>query len=164
MKLIEKKSGILAAAGIILILVVSCNPYKKYEKEQTETIQAYINSHPEYNFQLKPSGLYYSDVTVGTGLAPATHDTAFVKYTAKFLTDKTFDTNVGTNDTLILPVNEGWVIQGFDEGITYMKVGGKAVLIVPSDLAYGNTGYSFPAWTPILFELDLVKVDPSSGK
>jgi FKBP-type peptidyl-prolyl cis-trans isomerase FkpA len=164
MKHTGKRTRILAVAGIIVILVASCNPYKKYEKEQADKITEYINSHPEYNFQLKSSGLYYCDVTVGTGLAAAIHDTAFVKYTAKFLTDKTFDTNVGTNDTLILPVNEGWVIQGFDEGITYMKVGGKAVLIVPSDLAYGNTGYSFPAWTPILFELDLVKLTPHSGK
>ena len=160
----KSKTGLLAAAGIILILVVSCDPYKKYEKEQKAEIQTFISGHPEYNFQLKPSGLYYFDVTVGTGPAAVTHDTAYVKYTAKYLNGNTFDTNVGTNDTLRFPINEGIWIVGFDEGITYMKEGGKAVMVIPSDIGYGNTGYYFPAWTPLFFEIDLVKIVPSSGK
>lgn len=164
MMLIDKKTRFLAVAGIILILVASCNPYKKYEKEQIAEIQAFIDSHPEYDFHLKTSGLYYYDVEVGTGPAAVTHDTAYVKFTAKYLSGSTFDTNVGTNDTLVLPINEGYTILGFDEGITYMKEGGKAVLIVPSNLGFGDTGYYFPAWTPLFFEVNLVKIVPSAGK
>ena len=108
--------------------------------------------------------MYYCDVTVGTGPAAVTHDTAYVKYTAKYLNGTTFDTNVGKNDTLIFPINEGIWIVGFDEGITYMKEGGKAVMVIPSDIGYGNTGYYFPAWTPLFFEIDLVKIVPASGK
>jgi FKBP-type peptidyl-prolyl cis-trans isomerase len=160
----KSKTELFAVAGIILILVVSCDPYKKYEKEQKAEIQTFISSHPEYNFQLKNSGLYYFDVAVGTGPAAVTHDTAYVKYTAKYLNGTTFDTNVGKNDTLIFPINEGIWILGFDEGITYMKEGGKAVMVIPSDIGYGNTGYYFPAWTPLFFEIDLVKIAPSSGK
>jgi FKBP-type peptidyl-prolyl cis-trans isomerase len=164
MMLTEKKTRLLVGAGIILILFASCDPYKKYDKQQAEEIQAFIDSHPEYDFQLKASGLYYYDVEVGTGPAAATHDTAYVKYTAKYLSGNTFETNVGTNDTLVFPINEGWKIQGLDEGITYMKEGGKAVLIVPSELGMGNTGYYFPAWTPVFFEVNLVKIAPSASK
>jgi FKBP-type peptidyl-prolyl cis-trans isomerase len=164
MMLTEKKTILLVGAGIILILFASCDPYKKYDKQQAEEIQAFIDSHPEYDFQLKASGLYYYDVEVGTGPAAATHDTAYVKYTAKYLSGNTFETNVGTNDTLVFPINEGWKIQGLDEGITYMKEGGKAVLIVPSELGMGNTGYYFPAWTPVFFEVNLVKIAPSASK
>jgi len=45
-----------------------------------------------------------------------------------------------------------------------MKVGGKAILLMPSDLAFGNYSYAFPAWTPVVFEVRLLKVVPSAGK
>jgi hypothetical protein len=123
-------------------------------------IQNYVNSNPALSFQLKPSGLYYSDRIIGTGLSVASHDIAYVKYTGKFFDGTVFDTNVGTPDTLIFPVNEGWLIPGFDEGVLYMKEGGKALFLLPSNLAYGETGfYSYvPGNTPILFEVDLVKL------
>jgi FKBP-type peptidyl-prolyl cis-trans isomerase len=164
MMLTEKKTRLLVGAGIILILVASCDPYKKYDKQQAEEIQAFIDSHPEYDFQMKKSGLYYFDIEVGTGPAAVTHDTAYIKYTATYLSGDTLYTNVGTNDTLSFPINEGYTLLGVDESITYMKEGGKAALIVPSELGYGNSGYYFPAWTPIFFEINLVKIVPSTGK
>lgn len=130
--------------------------------EQIEEIKInnYIINNPTIPFQLKSSGLYYSDLIIGTGPSLVTHDIAYVKYTGKFLDGTVFDTNVGKIDTLIFPVNEGWVISGFDEGITYMKEGGKAVFLLPSKLAYGPIGYYpvIPGYTPILFDVDLVKV------
>lgn len=123
-------------------------------------IQNYINNNPTLPFQLKPSGLYYLDQVIGTGSSLVTHDIAYVKYTGKFLDGEVFDTNVGKTDTLVFPVNEGWAILGFNEGITYMKEGGKATLLIPSILAYGPFGYYpvIPGNTPVLFDVDLVKV------
>jgi hypothetical protein len=123
-------------------------------------IRNFINSNPSYSFQLKPSGLYYSDLIVGTGPAPVAHHAVYVIYTGKFLNGVVFDTNVGKPDTLTFPVSERWVIPGIDEGITYMKEGGKALLLLPSKLAYGAVGLNpdIPGDTPLLFELNLVKV------
>jgi FKBP-type peptidyl-prolyl cis-trans isomerase len=140
--------------GLILILVSSCDPTKKYEKEQDEEIQNYLLQHPDLSFVLKSSGLYYMDIAVGTGDQPATGDTAFVYYTGYFLDGSKFDTNVG-GDVYSYPVNGGWVIPGFDEGVMLMKVGGSARLLMPSSLGYGNSGYLMPAFTPLLFEVML---------
>jgi FKBP-type peptidyl-prolyl cis-trans isomerase len=86
-------------------------------------------------------------------------------YTAKFLNGNIIDTNVGTSDTLIFPVAENYLIQGFDEAITYMKEEGKALLLIPSSLAYGTTGYfSIPGYTPLLFEVYLTRIVKGPGK
>lgn len=124
-------------------------------------IQNFIISNPNYSFQLKPSGLYYADLIVGSGPATVEHHAAYVKYTGKFLNGVAFDTNVGKPDTLIFPVNEGWLIPGMDEGILYMRSGGKALLLIPSKLAYGKAGLypDIPGDTPLLFEIDLVKTN-----
>ena len=127
------------------------------DQEKLE-IQNYRNDNPTLSFQLKPSGLYYLDLIIGTGPVPVAHDTAYVQYTGKFLNGNVFDTNIGGAD-LVFPVVEGWLISGFDEGITYMREGGKAVFLMPSKLAYGSAGYySIPGYTPLLFEVNLVKV------
>ena len=91
------------------------------------------------------------EVLAGTGIIPVTNDTAYVKYTGKFLEGTTFDTNVGTTQKdFVFTVGEN-VIAGFDEGVTYMKVGGKSTLLIPSNLAYGTQGYYIiPGYTPLI--------------
>jgi FKBP-type peptidyl-prolyl cis-trans isomerase len=155
---LSKKTILTLLTGLLIIFVTSCMSTKKFEKEEESLIQDYLAKNPDLDFELKPSGLYYLDILTGTGPAAETHDTAYILYAAKYLNGNTFDTNVGTIDTLITPVNEGYLIAGFDEGISYMKEGGKSQLIVPSYLGYGQSGYRFPAYTPVLFEVDLVKV------
>ncbi len=73
-----------------------------------------------------------------------------------YLDGTQFDTNIGTTDTLVRPVNEGWLIAGVDEAITYMRVGGKAKVIVPSNLGYFN-------YVPFHFDIYLVRLVPGPG-
>jgi FKBP-type peptidyl-prolyl cis-trans isomerase FkpA len=156
---------LLFVVVVLLTTLVSCNPANKYEEEEKSQIQTYLKSNPNQVFELKPSGLYYLEVLAGTGRAPVIHDTAYIKYTGKFLDGIVFDTNVGKTDTLSFPVNEGWMIEGMDEAITYMKQGGKSTVLIPSSLAYGTTGYYIiPGYTSLLFEIELVRVKPGPGK
>jgi peptidylprolyl isomerase len=140
--------------GLIIIFLSSCNMTKKYEEKEAEEIQNFLGQHPDLDFELKESGLYYLDVTVGTGEQPVIHDTAFVYYTGYYLNGTEFDSNVG-DDLFSFPVGEGWVIPGFDEGVMLMRVGGTARLLLPSYLAYGNSGYYMPSYTPLLFDVTL---------
>ncbi len=147
----------------VLMLLTACDPSAKYDREERALIQDYLSSHPEYSFELKPSGLYYYDIIVGTGRQPVTHDTATVLYTGSYLNGTVFGTNVG-GDTLIYPVNENNYLPGFEEGVMYMREGGKALVLLNSDLGYGNSGLYFPAFTPVIFELRLLTVVPGPGK
>jgi peptidylprolyl isomerase len=150
---------------VITISLVSCNPARKYEKQEADEIATYLSMNPNLEFVKKTSGLYYYEVVAGTGRAAATHDTAYLKYTAKFLDGTVFDTNVGKTDSLVFPINEGWMITGFDEGVTYMNQGGKALFLVPSNLAYGTSGYYIiQGYTPLLFDVELVRIKPGPGK
>lgn len=160
----ENNYRIICLLGFLLLAITSCDPSKKYEKQEEEKIQDFILEHPELDFTLKQSGLYYLDVEVGAGEPALTHDTAYVMYTGMFLNGLEFDTNLDDNDTLIFPINEGGVIPGVDEGVSYMKAGGKSMLVVPSYLGYGNSGYYFPSYTPIWFEIELVRIAPASGR
>jgi len=155
----------LLFAIVLTISLVSCNPARKYEKQEESEIASYLSLNSTLEFVKKPSGLYYFEVAAGTGRAAATHDTAYLKYTAKFLDGTVFDTNVGRTDSLKFPINEGWMITGFDEGVTYMNEFGKAMFLVPSSLAYGATGYYIiEGYTPLLFDVELVRIKPGPAK
>ena len=161
------QSILLFIAVALMVSFGSCDPAKKYEKEEKEEIQNFLNSNDTLNYELKPSGLYYLEVLTGTGRTPVVHDTAYLIYTGMFLNGNVFSTNVGTTDTLIRPVAEGYLIYGLDEGITYMKAGGKASLLIPSKLAYGASGDitgTIGGYTPLLFNVALVRVKPGPGK
>ena len=162
MKMKNLVNGLLIL-GFVMIFVSSCDLTKKYEKKEKEEISNYLGQHPELSFVLKESGLYYLDVTVGTGEQLVTKDTAFVIYTGYFLDGTKFDTNVG-GDLYGFPVGEGFVIPGFDEGVMYMREGGTAKFLIPSFLGYGNSGYYMSAYTPLLFEVKLDSIAPGPGK
>lgn len=165
-----RKNGVtslLLLASVLILSLASCDPGKKYEKQEKADIQDYLSSNPALDFELKPSGLYYLEVQTGTGAVPVTNNIAYVKYTGKFLNGTVFDTNVGKADSLKFYVNGGDLIPGFDESINYMKVGGKSLILIPSKLAYGPSGSDYgiiPGYTPLLFDIELVRVKAGSGK
>lgn len=157
-------SILLLLSAVVFVFLQSCNPARKYEKDEKNAINNYLSSNNTLNFEKKESGLYYLQVTEGTGVTPIAHDTAFIQYTVKFLDGTVYDSNVGKADWEF-PVGEGYAISGIDEGVTYMKVGGKSTLLIPSSLGYGTTGYyTIPGYTPLLFEVTLTKVKPGSSR
>ena len=153
---------LLFATG--LLIITSCNPSSKYIKAENDETTTFLGSNP--GFVKQTSGLYYMDVTVGTGIQPQTSDTAYVWYTGKFLDGTVFDTNTNTGGLILeFLVNENVMIAGFDEGVSYMKAGGKAKFVVPSSLGYGAAGYyTIPGYTALLYEVELVKVGKHSAK
>lgn len=151
-----------------MILLISCNLTTKtddYEAKEKLDIQNFLKNNDTIDFESKASGLYYYDIVVGTGLQAETHDTAYVFYAVQYLSGGIFDTNFETTDTLIYPVNEGRYIPGFEETVTYMREGGKALSIIPSSLAFGSAGnYYVSPYTPFILQTALVKLVKHSGK
>jgi FKBP-type peptidyl-prolyl cis-trans isomerase len=109
-----------------------------------------------------PCDLVISDVVVGTGPAAVAGSTAVVKYVGAFYeTGEEFDSSWsrGADETLPVPLGQGRVIPGFEQGITGMAVGGRRMVTIPSDLAYGPQGQGpIPGGATLVFILDLVSV------
>ena len=104
-----------------------------------------------------------SDLRAGTGAAAASGQTLSVNYTGWFYdaskTDQKgliFDSNRG-KDAFSFTLGAGAVIDGWDQGLPGMQVGGVRRLVIPPSLAYGsNRRGSIPANTTLLFEVELL--------
>jgi FKBP-type peptidyl-prolyl cis-trans isomerase FkpA len=111
------------------------------------------------------SGLQYIDETVGEGESAKAGDTVRVQYTgwiqnADGSKGLLFDTTRETGRPFEFKLGRRKVIQGWDEGISGMRVGGKRTLIVPAELAYGKRG-SGQIVLPnqnLIFEVELVEL------
>jgi len=86
------------------------------------------------------SGLQYEDITVGTGPTPQSGQQVTVDYTGTLADGTKFDSSLDRGQPFSFIIGQGNVIKGWDEGVMSMKVGGKRKLIIPADLAYGDSG------------------------
>ena len=105
-----------------------------------------------------PSGLQYKVLQEGTGIQPKSTDSVTIHYHGTLLNGQVFDSSVNSGKPITYPLNgfiEGWI-----EGIQLMKEGAKYIFYIPSDLAYGERGAggSIPPNTPLIFEVELIKV------
>ena len=102
-------------------------------------------------------GLYYKDITVGTGATVAKGDTLFVHYFGYFPTGIVFDSNPPTAEPFHFTVGAGGVIAAWDSAAVGMKIGGQRELIVPPSLGYGATAHgSIPANSILVFTITAV--------
>lgn len=111
----------------------------------------------EEGAQRQPSGLIYREVSPGSGAAPTDSDTVRVHYTGTLCDGTKFDSSLDRGEPS--EFNVGQVIRGWQEGLQLMKVGGKAVLTVPSELAYGVMPQgSIPGNSALQFEVELLEI------
>jgi peptidylprolyl isomerase/FKBP-type peptidyl-prolyl cis-trans isomerase FkpA len=104
------------------------------------------------------NSLVVQDEAVGTGAEAKPGDTLTVNYTGKLQNGTVFDTSVG-RAPFQFKLGAGQVIQGWEQGLAGMKVGGKRLLIIPSSLGYGSQGMGpIPADATLIFEVDLLGV------
>jgi FKBP-type peptidyl-prolyl cis-trans isomerase FkpA len=84
------------------------------------------------------SGMVYCEMKRGEGAQPSLKSTVEVHYHGTLTDGTVFDSSVDRGQTISFPL--GGVIKGWQEGLQMMKEGGKATLIIPSDIAYGDAG------------------------
>ena len=107
----------------------------------------------------RPSGLYVLDLVRGTGDEAGPGRVAVVHYSGWLADGRPFDSSVG-GEPLEFQLDAGQVIEGWDEGVSGMKVGGKRRLVLPPHLAYGDAGSSpvIPPKATLVFEVELMEV------
>lgn len=123
-----------------------------------------MNEKPEVDFPggEAPADLQITEIVEGDGAVAKAGDTAHVHYVGvAFSSGEEFDSSWNRGAPLSFPLGAGRVIQGWDQGIQGMKVGGRRQLVIPSHLAYGERGAGgviAPGET-LIFVCDLVALN-----
>lgn len=137
-----------------LIAITACS---------AETTQTTNKERPAMNTEQ----LIKKDTVVGTGRAAEAGFNVTVHYTG-WLFDanaadnkgKKFDSSVDRNQPFVFFLGGGQVIQGWDEGVVGMKIGGKRTLIIPAAMGYGASGAGgvIPPNATLVFDVELLEI------
>lgn len=109
------------------------------------------------------SGLQYEIIKAGNGETAKKGDLVRVHYTGWLMDGKKFDSSKDRDKPFDFKLGAGMVIKGWDQGVEGMKIGETRVLIIPSDLAYGDRGAGgvIPPKATLKFEVELLELNPS---
>jgi FKBP-type peptidyl-prolyl cis-trans isomerase FkpA len=133
--------------------------FNDYEKE---ILRQYI-SREKMDAKPTKSGLYYLKIKPGNGHKVNKGDTVVVDYEGKFLNGKFFDSTKKRHEPFQFVYGTEWqVVKGLDETIGMMEEGETALVILPSELAFGREGSStgiIPPFTSLIFEVELKKIN-----
>ena len=104
--------------------------------------------------------LKIEELKVGTGPEAKKGNTVSVHYVGTLTTGSKFDSSRDRNAAFDFLLGAGQVIQGWDQGVAGMKVGGLRRLTIPPELGYGPMGYPpvIPGNSTLVFEVELVGI------
>ncbi len=130
------------------------------EYEQT-VLRQYLEEN-KINVQPSSTGLVYIPLRKGKGPVVSRGDTILVHYEGKFLNGKFFDSTKKRQQPFEFIYGREWqVIEGLEEAIGMMREGEKAIVILPSQIAFGKEGSStgiIPPFTSLIYEIELLEV------
>ena len=149
--LITLTLGVVGGVLFITFLSRSGEP-----QESSKQIQ---NNMPTEQNEQAPTDLQVEDVIIGTGVEAKTGNTVSVHYKGTLLNGTTFDSSYSRGELFSFTLGQNMVIQGWEQGVLGMKVGGKRKLVIPPDLAYGPRAMGLiPANSTLVFEVELLDV------
>lgn len=137
---------------------------KEVRQADSVAIAKYIADSSFTNVRRQPSGLYIVRKVAGTGDLPRPNQQVSVVYRGTLLDNREFDkSGIGPDGNPVpieFAIGTGLVIAGWDEGIGLMRKGEKAILLIPSELAYGarGAGNVIPADAPLRFDVELTNI------
>jgi FKBP-type peptidyl-prolyl cis-trans isomerase FkpA len=138
---------------------------EKKQKQEDLDLASYVSAN-KITATPSASGLYFIPTLEGKGPVIESGKTVTVNYVGKFLNGQEFDASAKHKAPFEFKVGSGQVIPAWDEAISKMKVGGKATIVVPSKLAYGERGvpneqsgsYIIAPFSPLVFDVEVVSV------
>jgi FKBP-type peptidyl-prolyl cis-trans isomerase len=104
------------------------------------------------------STLIIEDLQLGDGAQAQAGQQVTVHYTGWLTDGRKFDSSVDRGQPFVFPLGRGRVIQGWDQGVAGMKIGGKRRLTIPPELGYGERGAGgvIPPNATLIFEVELL--------
>ncbi|MBN2890527.1 MAG: FKBP-type peptidyl-prolyl cis-trans isomerase [Bacteroidales bacterium] len=128
-------------------------------KNEQDLLKDYLNFN---NITIEPeeSGIYINEIKKGTGKSPEIGDSVTVHYEGVLINNEPFDSSIKRGKPFTFVFGDKSLIKGWTEGIGKMKEGGKAQIIIPSEMAYGENGAGdvIPPYSTVIFEVHLIKV------
>ncbi len=128
-----------------------------YEKQIIENYIAMYADSTHLVLNTRESGLYYFEISEGTGdNLPEEDDNVSVYYSGTLTDGRVFDSNIG-GSAFTFTIGANQTIKGFEEGVKLMKIGGRSRLVIPSSIGYGEegSGDKIPGFTPLVFDIKL---------
>jgi FKBP-type peptidyl-prolyl cis-trans isomerase len=134
------------------------------EKEKSSGAAFLAKAATEAGATKTESGLVFKSVKEGTGAQPKAEDQVKVHYEGKFVDGKVFDSSIKRNEPAVFPLTG--VIPCWTEAVQRMKVGGKAHVVCPPDLAYGEEGRppQMRGGATLVFEIELLEIPKAEDK
>ncbi len=128
--------------------------------EQEEGLMLEYLAEEDITIEPTESGLYYIAIEEGDGSRPQPGDVVAVHYEGRLLDGTVFDSSYERDEPIEFGLGQGQVIPGWDEGISMMREGGSAQLVIPSHLAYGDRGAGqvIPPYSTLIFDVELVEI------
>eukprot|EP00603_Paraphysomonas_imperforata_P005092 CAMPEP_0114424356 /NCGR_PEP_ID=MMETSP0103-20121206/6649_1 /TAXON_ID=37642 ORGANISM="Paraphysomonas imperforata, Strain PA2" /NCGR_SAMPLE_ID=MMETSP0103 /ASSEMBLY_ACC=CAM_ASM_000201 /LENGTH=216 /DNA_ID=CAMNT_0001593101 /DNA_START=95 /DNA_END=745 /DNA_ORIENTATION=- len=156
---VENPNDILKAHGTTLndILTGRADNTLSSEKARgADHAEQYVAENP--SAVRTESGLVFHETTAGTGDHPEPGIDVLVHYHGTYIDGKVFDSSMDRGEAVKFPSNQ--VIKGWQEGLALMKAGSKATMVIPSDLAYGDTGSppAIPPGATLVFDVELIEI------
>ena len=137
--------------------LVTARAGRSKEKQKTASDAYLAKASAEPGAEKSPSGLIYKELKAGTGASPKDTDNVKVNYRGTLVDGTEFDSSYKRGEPAEFPLNR--VIKCWTEGVQKMKVGGKSMLICPSDIAYGDSGRpGIPGGATLVFEIELLDI------
>jgi FKBP-type peptidyl-prolyl cis-trans isomerase FkpA len=136
---------------------------KATEKQKAQAKPFLEKAAAEEGAKKTASGLIYKEIKAGTGVQPKPTDVVKVHYVGTLIDGKEFDSSVKRGQPVDFPL--GQIIPCWAEGVGMMKVGGKAKLVCPSEIAYGDRGRPpvIPGGATLIFEVELLDANPPAA-
>lgn len=148
---------------VLLLVVVAGAGYflsRKSETQPASTPAADVAPGNAPASAEAPKELQVTDIKVGEGVEATAGKTVVVHYVGTLLDGTKFDSSRDRGEPFSFPLGQGRVIQGWDQGVQGMKIGGLRKLVIPSHLAYGEAGAGnlIPPNSTLVFEVELLEV------
>jgi FKBP-type peptidyl-prolyl cis-trans isomerase len=161
------KKGDKLIFNIKLVEIFSYDKYLEEKKavdvmtaEQEQKILKLYLENANINVKPTSTGLYYIEEKAGNGSSPKSGQKVKVHYTGSFVSGEIFDSSLKRGEVFEFEIGSNKVIPGMEEGICMMKKGGKATLIVPSNIAYGDQEFKMiPPFSTLIFEIELINIE-----
>ena len=148
----------LLSICFVFLVSTSCS-FETAATHRNDANIEFLNYLSDNNIEETPteSGLVFINILEGSGDSPVAGSKVAVNYTGYLLDGQKFDSSFDRNAPMVFTVGSGMVIKGLDEAVLLMKRGGKAKVVIPYYLAYGDSGYGpIPSYTNVVFYLELV--------